>query len=300
LYYQQLTLNNTGSIEPRWNIKYQFVPNQSVSFGAGLHSQTQPLEVYFYQTKNTAGQISLTNKNLDLVKSAHGVLGYDISITKHFRFKSEVYGQYIYNAAVEKTASSFSMLNSGSDFAFPDKTNLVNDGKGYNYGVEITAERFLHNGLYYLLTASVFQSKYKASDAIWRNTAFNSNYVVNLLGGKEYRLNNKTTFGIDTKLTVTGGQRYTPFDITASEIAGYVLYKENEAYSMQNSTYMRWDLKFSYVRNLKKITQKWYVDLQNITGRENMYIRTLNPKTGTVSQINQMGFFPNINYQITF
>lgn len=300
LYYQQFTLNNTGSIEPRWNIKYQFVPSQSLSFGAGLHSQTQPLEVYYYQTKNTAGQINLTNKNLDLVKSAHGVLGYDISVTKHFRFKSEVYGQYIYNAAVEKTASSFSMLNSGSDFAFPDKTNLVNDGKGYNYGVEITAERFLHNGLYYLLTASVFQSKYKGSDNVWRNTAFNSNYVVNLLGGKEYRLNPKTTFGIDTKLTVTGGQRYTPFDIAASKIAGYVLYKENEAYSMQNSTYMRWDLKFSYVRNLKKITQKWYVDLQNITGRENMYIRTLNPKTGAVSQINQMGFFPNINYQITF
>jgi hypothetical protein len=192
------------------------------------------------------------------------------------------------------------MLNSGSDFGFPDKTNLVNNGKGYNYGLEITAEHFLHQGLYYLLTASVFQSKYKGSDEVWRNTAFNSNYVLNVLGGKEYALNKKTNFGIDTKLTVTGGQRYTPFDIVASKNAGYVIYKENEAYDQQNTTYIRWDLKFSYVRNLKKVTQKWYIDLQNLTGRENMYIRTLNPKTGAVNQINQMGFFPNINYQVTF
>ena len=46
LYYQQFTFNHTSSIEPRWNIKYQLQANQSVSFGAGLHSQTQPLEVY--------------------------------------------------------------------------------------------------------------------------------------------------------------------------------------------------------------------------------------------------------------
>ncbi|MGG9962954.1 TonB-dependent receptor [Ferruginibacter sp. SUN106] len=300
LYYQQFTFNNTQSIEPRWNIKYQFKQNQAVSFGVGLHSQTQPLEVYFYQSKNNSGQTEFTNKNLDFVKSVHGVLGYDISFSKQFRLKSEIYGQYIYNAAVEKTASSFSMLNSGADFAFPDKTNLVNNGKGYNYGIELTLEHFLHKGFYWLFTTSVFQSQYKGSDNVWRNTAFNSNFVINALGGKEFKLNNKTTFGIDSKITVTGGQRYTPFNITASQNAGYVIYKEDEAYSQQLNTYIRWDLKFSYIRNLKKVTQKWYVDLQNLTGRENIYIRTLNPKTGGVNQINQIGFFPNINYQITF
>jgi len=300
VYHQAFIINHTTATEPRFNIKYQLTPGQSLSFGAGLHSQAQPLEVYFYQTKTNTGQTLLTNKDLDFVKSAHGVAGYDVTVSRFFRIKTEVYGQYIYNAAVERTASSFSMLNAGSDFSYPDKTNLVNKGKGYNYGVELTAEHFLHKGLYYLLTLSVFESKYKGSDAVWRNTAFNSNYVVNALGGKEFTINSKTSFGIDTKLTVTGGQRYTPFDIAASQAAGYVVYKEQEAYSRQNQTYLRWDLKFSYNRNLKKVTQKWYIDLQNLTGKDNIYIRTLNPKTGMVNQINQIGFFPNINYLVTF
>lgn len=300
LYYQLFTLNNSWSIEPRWNIKYQFRNNQAVSFGAGLHSQTQPLEVYFYQTTNSNGQTELTNKNLQLVKSVHTVLGYDINFSKHLRFKTEVYGQYIYKAAVERTASSFSMLNSGAGFYFPDKTNLVNNGKGYNYGAEFTLERFLYNGFYYLVTGSIFQSKYKGSDNVWRNTAFNTNFAGNVLIGKELTLNSKSSIGIDTKIGIAGGQRYTPFDVTGSQRAGYIIFKETEAYSLRNSTYWRWDLKFSYNRNGKKVTQKWYVDLQNLTNRDNIYVRTLNPKTGIIGEINQIGFFPNINYQVTF
>ncbi|HNP53093.1 MAG TPA: TonB-dependent receptor, partial [Ferruginibacter sp.] len=260
LYAQHFDVNNSQSLEPRFNLRYQVRSNQALSFGAGLHSQTQPLDVYFYQSALPNGSILLTNKDLDFVKSLHGVLGYDVNVSRHFRLKTEVYGQYIYDAAVEKSASSFSMLNSGSSFGFPDKTNLINDGKGYNYGLEITAERFLHQGLYYLLTVSLFESKYQGSDGVWRNTAFNSNYVINALGGKEWKLNNRSSFGIDSKVTVTGGQRYTPFDVNASMNAGFTIFKEDQAFSSRNDTYFRWDLKFSYIRNGKKVTQKWYVD----------------------------------------
>jgi hypothetical protein len=300
LYSQLFTLNNSYSIEPRWNIKYQFQPNQSLSFGAGLHSQLQPLEVYFYETRTAGGQRELTNKDLGFVKSLHGVAGYDINFSAHHRLKAEIYGQYIYNAAVERSPSSFSMLNSGADFYFPYKTNLDNNGKGYNYGTELTLERFLDRGFYYLVTASLFESKYKGSDNVWRNTAFNTNYTLNFLTGKEFRINKKSSVGIDTKIAYAGGQRYTDFDLAASAAAGYVVFKEEEAYSMQNTPYLRWDLKLSYARNGKRTTQKWYVDLQNLTNRKNMYIRTLNPVNGTTGEIYQIGFFPNINYMITF
>ncbi len=300
IYYQLFTLNRSQSIEPRWNLKYQFKKNQSLSLGAGMHSQTQPLEVYFYETSNGTGGVELTNKNLDFVKSLHGVLGYDVTVSRFLRLKTEIYGQYIYNAAVEKSSSSFSMINSGADFYFPDKTNLLNNGNGYNYGIEITIERFLDKGFYYLFTGSLFQSKYTGSDKVWRNTAFNSNLAINILGGKEFKLGEKSSFGIDTKLAIAGGQRYTPFDLQESENLGYIVFEEQEAYSLKNDTYLRWDLKFSYTRNGRKATQKFYIDFQNVTNKKNLYVRTLNPKSGNEGQIDQIGFFPNVNYQITF
>jgi CarboxypepD_reg-like domain/TonB-dependent Receptor Plug Domain len=297
VYYQYFSLNQSASIEPRWNIRYQLAPKQSLSFGAGLHSQTQPLEVYFYQSPNSN---ALTNRDLKMVKSVHVVAGYDINLAPHLRLKTEIYNQSIFHAAVEKQPSSFSMLNAGADFYFPDKTGLVNDGKGYNRGVEVTLEKFLHKGFYYLLTFSLFESKYKGSDGIWRNTAFNSNAVGNFLAGKEFRLSEKSSFGIDTKIGVSGGQRYTPFDLSASASNGYVVLQDSRAYSLRNMSYKRWDLKFSYSRNTKKTTQKWYIDFQNLTNAKNIYVRTLNPKTGAVGEINQIGFFPNINYMVTF
>ncbi len=300
VYHQLFTLNNAQSIEPRWNIKYQMQSNQSISFGAGAHSQVQPLEVYFYETKNPDGTVSLTNKNLSFTRSGHSVLGYDVNFSKKLRFKTEAYAQYIYNAAAEQNASSFSMLNSGADFYFPDKTHLTNSGTGYNYGLEMTLERFLDEGFYYLITASAFESKYKGSDGVLRNTAFNSNYTTNVLCGKEFKINEKTLFGLDTKVTYAGGQRYTPFDTVASSNAGFIVMQDNQAYSLQNDPYFRWDFKISYTRNKKKFTQKWYLDFQNLTNHKNIYLRTLNPSSGKVTEIYQIGFFPNINYKITF
>ena len=300
VYAQWFSLNNSVAVEPRWNLKYQFQPNQSLSLGAGLHSQTQPLDVYFYQSTNGAGQTVLSNKDLGFVRSLHGVMGYDINFSSNLRFKTEVYAQYIYDAATESVPSSFSMLNAGAGFAFPEKFYLQNKGKGSNYGIEFTVEKFLNKGFYYLITGSLFESKYKGSDQVLRNTAFNSNYVFNLLGGKEWKLSKLNSFGIDTKFAIAGGQRYTPFDIPASQAAGFVIYQEDKAFSLQNDTYLRWDLKFSFTRNGPKATQKWYIDFQNLTNHKNIFVRTLNPSTGQIKEINQIGFFPNINYQITF
>lgn len=300
LYGQLFSLNNSTSIEPRWSLKYQFKRNQSLNLGIGLHSQTQPLQVYFYRNYFSPNPNVLTNRDLDFVKSWHAVAGYDWNITQHMRIKTEFYAQYIYNAAVEKTLSSFSMLNEGAGFNFADKTNLVNNGQGRNMGWEITVERFLNKGFYYLLTGSIFRSEYQGSDGVWRNTAFNSGYIGNFLGGKEFKLSATNSFGIDTRFTVAGGQRYTPFDVAASQASGFVVFKENEAFSRQNDTYLRWDLKFSFTRNGKKTTQKWFIDFQNLTNRKNVFIRSLNPSNGRISEINQIGFFPNFNYQITF
>ena len=79
--------------------------------------------------------------------------------------------------------SYFSMINSTGDY---NKDSLENSGKGRNIGIDITFEKFLTKQYYTLITVSLFDSKYTGGDGIERNTQFNSNYVINLLGGKEW------------------------------------------------------------------------------------------------------------------
>jgi hypothetical protein len=295
VYTQYFALNQTYNVEPRFNIRYAFLPGQALSVGLGLHSQLQPMEIYFYES---AGQ--LTNKELAATRAFHAVLGYEVQLSKKFRMRAETYYQQLFDAPVDRDASSFSMLNTGDAFGFPEKGGLVNGGYGRNYGVEMSLEKSLSKGFYFLVTQSVFSSRYQGSDKVWRNTPFNSRYVGNFLLGKEWTVKPGFNVGVDGKVTYAGGQWYTPFDVPATIAAGFAKYDEDKAFSLRNDAYFRCDLKFSFTWELGRTTQKFFIDLQNLTARENIYTRRIDTETGEISRVNQIGLFPNVNYQFTF
>src|SRR5690606_22878725 len=96
---------------------------------------------------------------------------------------------------------------------------LVNDGTGRNYGVEFTLERYLHNGFYCMSSLLLFRSLYTAKDGVERKSAFDNNYVANLIGGKEFKVGKPSknkVFFVNTKIALIGGNRYTPIDLEAS------------------------------------------------------------------------------------
>jgi hypothetical protein len=212
-YYE---LSDYFALEPRVSAQFKIDESQSINAGFGIHSQQLPSYVYFIQGMNENGEIYNKYANANPMLSQHFILGYDKMINENLRFKAEAYYQNLYNIPVEKTPTSWSAVNLGGDFGgFPDDLDeLVNEGTGQNYGVELTLERFFNKGYYFLLTSSIYESKYKGSDNIERNTAFNGNYVVNALAGKEFKIgkNKENTFAVNFKLTTMGGKRYRPID----------------------------------------------------------------------------------------
>lgn len=311
-FNDQLTLNsgltflhfgysNSTALEPRVGLKYAPDERQSISVGYGYHSQMQALPSYFTSTKLPNGSLVLTNKELGFTRSQHFVLAYDRTLTPELRIKVETYFQAISKAAVEQRASSFSLLNAGADFVTPDNDSLVNKGTGRNYGVELTLEKFYSQGYYFLFTTSVFDSKYKGSDGILRNTAFNGHYVLNILAGKEFKVGKKdNVLNLDWKVTTAGGRYITPVDFESSQKSGTEVRREHEAYSQQLKQYFRTDFKISFRMNRKRITQEFSLDLQNILNTKNVFIQRYNTRTNQVNTEYQMGFFPIPQYRILF
>jgi len=295
LHNQYYALNKTNNLEPRFGMRYQINPKSTFTMGAGLHSQLQPAVIYFVQ--NEAGVE--TNKDLDFSKAFHSVLGYEWQFAQNMRLKTEIYYQYLYSIPVQKFDSPYSLLNGGADFVIPDEPNLVNDGKGRNYGFELTLEKFFSDGYYFLTTASIFDSKYKGSDGVERNSLFNSNYVFNALAGKEFKIG-KNTLSFDTKVTYSGGRRYTPTDLGASAIAHEQVFDDAKIFEKRYDPYFKLDFKVSFKMNLKKIAQEWSVDLTNITNHQNIFQKSYDVKNNTIKNTYQRGFFPNIQYRIYF
>ena len=306
VHMQYFTLGNSFAPEPRVGLKYQVAASQFISIGYGLHDEMQPLPTYYNRDTAAGANGAETNLHMGFTRSEHVVAGYDLTFLKSYHLKLEAYYQYIDHAPVEQQSSSFSMLNAGADFSLPDNYSLVNKGIGQNYGLELTMEKFFSKGFYFLITGSLFQSKYKGSDGVWRNTAFNGLFVGNALGGYEYRFGGKkdktkrNSIAVDSKITVAGGRYYTPLDAAASLAQHTEVLQDDEAFTLKYPDYFRMDLKLSYKISMRKLTQEFSIDFQNLFNIKNVFEIVYNSRTNELDNEYQQGIFILPQYKILF
>lgn len=292
------TLNSKSALEPRASLNWQASARSKFTLGYGLHSQLEMLSFYFAEINHTSGKTQ-PNRNMGFTKANHFVGGYDFLISPHSHIKTEVYYQNLFDVPVVP-GTSFSMLNLDKDWFFSD--SLVNKGTGTNYGIDITYERFLNNGYYYLATVSLFDSRYKGGDNIERETRYNRQYVINILAGKEWRVgkNNNNILSLNGRVNFTGGGRLSPVDRELSLARKKVEYNETDAFSeeMPDVTYV--DATFSYTRNKARHSSTWSVKLMNVLGREDFTGYRYNYKTGNIDKEEELTMIPNISYRIDF
>ncbi len=301
LHYFQLILNNTWSLEPRASLKYELTPKHNVTAGYGLHSQLQPIGVYFAKQNLTDGTTIQPNKNLELSKAHHFVIGYDWNITSFSHIKTEVYYQHLFNVPISKDkTSTYSILNSMDGY---NTESLTNNGLGRNYGLELTYERFLHKNLYYLVSASLYDSKYKAANGNWYNTRFNTNQAVSVTIGKEWTLSEKRknrVIGFNVKSVYMGGWRNTPIDLERSKQKGETVFNDDKTFTLKNPDYYRLDIRVSLKRNYKKLTSTVALDLQNATNRKNVGGQYYNANTQQIQYFYQAPLIPILSYKLEF
>lgn len=293
-----LLLNNSRSVEPRASLKWDLAVGQSLAIGYGVHSQVHPLALYFYSNARTDLGNTYPNRNLDFTKAQHLVLSYDRLLNEHTRLKIETYYQSLYGVPVSaNTSNTFSVLNITDGFVLE---RLANNGKGRNYGAELTLERFLHNNFYYLLSGSVFKSEYTGSDKIWRSTRFDAGMAGNILIGKEWLMGRgkNNVLGINLKTTYIGGFRTTPIDLAASRNKGEAVWIEKQTNEQVLDAYFRSDVRISWKRNKNNFTGTLSLDIQNVTNRDNVYNHYYDAGAGQIRTAYQLPLIPVLNYRI--
>jgi hypothetical protein len=262
IHAMYFALNGRWSVEPRAGVKWQAAPRHSFGLAYGLHSRRENLDYYFVETPQTGNR--LVNKDLNFAKAHHLVLSYDWSVSENMHLKIEPYYQYLYSVPVAKD-SLLSMVNYRDFYIlFP----LVNDGAGKNYGIDFTLERYLHNGYYYLLTASLFESHYRGGDGVWRNTRLNRHFLINALGGKEWKRGKygQNILGVNLRCSFQGGDRYIPVDEAASKAAQAVVYDNSRAYEAQLPAAFISHFTVSYKMHKKALAHEIALKLINVNG----------------------------------
>lgn len=302
LHGSYFALNSSYSIEPRVAGTYTTGKN-TFSLATGFHSKPEHISTYMFQSKAQGQTDTYPNKDLGLLKAYHVVAGYERMLPLNIRFKTEVYYQYLYNIPVEKdSASGFSIINAMDMYSLYNTSQLVSEGTGQNYGIDFSFERAFLNNYYFMSTTSLYKSTYTDYSGDEYSTTFDRGYQVNVLGGKEFKLNKsgRKILGLNGKVLFSGGMRQSPIDLNQSKQTGETVLVPKQYFTDQVPAYFRADMGVYYKINAKRVTHSIQFDVQNVTNRANFYYSYFDRNSGTLKTETQMGFFPNISYRIDF
>ena len=292
---QYFSLNNNWTLEPRLGMKWKLPNNNSIGLAYGLNSTRERLDYYYVKTQETGDQ--LVNKNMDFSKSHHFSLNYGKRISNSLSLKIEPYYQCLFDIPVEAN-TSFSILNYN---AYGLDKKLVNSGKGQNYGVDLTLERYLQDGWYSLFTGSLFKSEYMGGDNIWRNTRMDQRFILKALGGKEWifgETKNKV-FSANIRLTYQGGYRYTPIIHEVSENGPGIEEDITRAYSLKLPNSFTTDLTLRYKVNKRKTANEFAFMILNANGfKQTGYYYNL--VTDSIEKKRIAPIVPSISWKIYF
>ena len=301
LHYTYLALNDDFVVEPRLGMKWRINCKHTLNFGAGLHSRVEAISIYLADQTLENGMVINPNKDLRLTKAAHAVMGYSWSFAHDFMLKTELYYQYIYDVPVVPgdTTHIKSSLNFSSGFT---NEKLVNEGTGRNYGLEVTLEKFFSNNWYLLTTVSFFESKYTMPDGIERNTFFNSKYIFNVAGGKEFRVGREkqNIIGANLRTIWRGGYRTVPVDLEASQQQHSEVRNYDLAFEYKVPDYFRVDVGISYRKNKPNWSWVLSLDIQNLTNRSNIWDEQFNAEKNEMEKTYMVGLVPVMNYRVEF
>ena len=289
-------LNGKTTVEPRVGVHWRVNTKHAIGLAYGKHSRRENLDYYFVET--SPDQSAYPNKNLDFSKAHHFALIYDWTISEHLSMKVEPYFQYLYDIPVEQN-SRRSLINQRDFFMM---LPLINGGKGKNYGIDLTLEHCYHNGYYYLATVSLFDSRASGDDGVWQNTRLNRNYILNALGGKEWKTgkHKQNILSVSVRCTFQGGERYIPVDEEKSRSSKSIVYDDTRAYKEQMPSEFLTHLTVGYKINGNKTTHDISIKVINATGLKGFDKYCYNYRTDNSEMYMKAGVLPNIGYRINF
>lgn len=245
LHGTYFSVNKDVALEPRLGFEWKMDPKHTLSTGFGIHSRRMPLNQYFIRIGNNT-----PNTGLDLMQATHFILGYDWRIIKNGHLKVEVYYQDLNKVAI---VDDVNLTGSYLNGRFLDEA-LTDSGKGKNYGLELTFEKFFSRQYYFLATTSLYDTQYRAANGNWYDSAYNYNYTFNLVGGKEFTVGKKqnNTLGLAAKTLFNGGKKATPINQEIFEQTAEIVLNESLRNTIELDSYFRIDASIYYRLNRQK------------------------------------------------
>lgn len=257
--YTKNGLNPLETISPRLSTAYSFNDKWNISASVGSYHKLPVYTVLGY--KDMTGV--LANKKLKYINSIHYTVGSQFIPKKDLRFTLEAFYKDYRNYPVSLT-DSISLANVGTGFSTVGNDTYASTGKGRVYGVEAYVQQKLINRLFYIISATVYKSEFSGADGIFRPSTWDYGFVFSTTMGYKFKKN----WDLGVKYRISGGQPYTPFDLSASRqnylTSGVGTLDYTQLNEERLPVYQQFDIRVDKKFNFKNVSLTLFVDIQNL------------------------------------
>ncbi|HNW52529.1 MAG TPA: TonB-dependent receptor [Prolixibacteraceae bacterium] len=255
--------NPFTQFSPRASVSYNFSDVLSFNANAGRYYQLPPYTSLGFKIGN-----ELVNKQnqLKYIRADHYIAGFEYRPSQMLQFTLEGfyknYARYPFSVT-----DSISLANKGSDFGVIGDEEVTSISRGRAYGAELLArinnQKNLNANVSYTLVRSEFKDV-KTGDYI--PSSWDSRHLLTIFA--TYKM--KKGWSMGGKWRFVGGLPYTPYDLEKSALVqawdaqGGPYFNYAKFNSERFAPFNQLDLRIDKAFYLKKVTAKFYVDVQNV------------------------------------
>jgi len=253
--------NPLKQFSPRASASYQLTPEWSLNLNTGRYFQLPAYTTFGYQQNN-----EFVNKgNLKYISVDHFIGGLEFKPATAVQFSLEGFIKNYRNYPFS-VKDGISLANKGADYGVIGDEEVTSTSKGRAYGAEFQARISSSKGYNLNLSYTLVRSEFQDGSGNYLVSAWDSKHILSLTGSASL----KKGWQIGTRFRFVGGLPYTPFDLNRSSLISawnltggpYLDYSKLNANRF--GVFHQLDVRVDKAYYLKKMTLKFYLDIQNL------------------------------------
>ncbi|MFC2160475.1 carboxypeptidase regulatory-like domain-containing protein [Acidobacteriota bacterium] len=254
--------SNRFHFSPRLSFTWMLNKRLSLNGAYGLYYQQMPLFLL---------RLHPENRSLQEMRARHLILGFTYLLRNDTQITLEAYDKQYVNFPMKGEAPYFFVIDdlSGDDAKFGNWGQLVDKGKAYARGIELTIQKKLAKKLYGLVSLIYYRAKYRDLMGVWHNRLYDNRLIFCLSGGfkpnKYWEFNARWTWG--------GNRAFTPVNEEKSIQFGYPWVDLKDIMSGHLNDYKNLSVRIDRRFYFKKTNLVLFAGAINLFGFENELYR---------------------------
>jgi hypothetical protein len=260
--YSSSMSNPFKQFSPRFSAAYRLTEKWSLNMNTGKYFQLPSYTSLGYKENDV-----FVNKenNLKYISVDHYIAGVEFKPVNNIQFSTEGflknYSRYPYSVL-----DQISLANKGADFGTVGDEEVTSTSNGRAYGAEFQARISSTKGYNMNLSYTLVRSEFQNSINSYIVSSWDSKSILSVTGSAAL----KKGWQVGGRFRFVGGVPYTPYDmdksslIEAWDLRGGPYLDYTKINSLRFNAFNQLDVRVDKAYYLKKMTLKFYLDIQNL------------------------------------